>query len=196
VYDSSSGRPLSGVQVSTGGGRYTTTTNSGGRYELVINGPLNDRVVFEHPRLRLLRVADRVQSVSVPAGSRGEASVIVRSYGALRNSLCGRNETGIEAQGLMAGYVRDAAGKPVPGAHVWVTWQILWVERNGRLVSTNQQRTIETDSDTDGSYVLCGFTRNAQLTAKVSVAGRPTLSERLALPATMVLEKDFQFGPR
>jgi hypothetical protein len=196
VYDSSSGRPLSGVQVSTGGGRFTTTTNSGGRYELVINGPLNDKVVFEHPRLRLLRVADRVQSVSLPAGSRGEASVIVHSYGALRSSLCGRNEIGSEAQGLMAGYVRDATGKPVAGAHVWATWQIMWVERNGRLVSTNQQRTVETDSDTDGSYVMCGFTRGAQLTAKVSVAGKPTLSERLALPASMVLEKDFQFGAR
>jgi hypothetical protein len=193
VYDSSSGRPLSGVQVSTGGGRYTTTTNTGGRYELVINGSLNDKVVFDHPRLRLLRVAERVQSVSLPAGSRGEASVIVRSYAALRNSLCGKNETGIEAQGLMAGYVRDAAGKPVTGAHVWATWQILWVERNGRLVSTNQQRTIETDSEADGSYIMCGFTRGAQLTAKVSVAGKNTLQERLTLPATMVLEKDFQF---
>jgi len=196
VYDSSSGRPLSGVQVSTGGGRYKTTTNSGGRYELVIKGPLSDKIIFEHPRLRLLRVPDRVQSVSLAAGSRGEASVIVHSYGALRNSLCGRNETGIEAQGLMAGHVRDAAGKLVAGAHVWVTWQILWVERNGRLESTNQQRTIETDSDTDGSYVLCGFTRNAQVTAKVSVAGKNTLQERLTLPATMVLEKDFQFAAR
>jgi hypothetical protein len=193
VYDSSSGRPLSGVQVSTGGGRYTTTTNAGGRYELLITGPLNDKIVFDHPRLRLLRVAERVQSVSLPAGSRGEASVIVRSYTALRNSLCGKNETGIEAQGLMAGYVRDAAGKPVTGAHVWATWQILWVERNGRLVSTNQQRTIETDSESDGSYIMCGFTRGAQLTAKVSVAGKNTLQERLALPATMVLEKNFQF---
>jgi hypothetical protein len=193
VYDSSSGRPLSGVQVSTGGGRFTTTTNAGGRYELILDGPLNDKVVFDHPRLRLLRVAERVQSVSVRAGSRGEASVIVHSYGALRNSLCGRNETGIEAQGLMAGYVRDAAGKPVAGAHVWATWQILWVERNGRLVSTNQQRTIETDSDTDGSYIMCGFTRGAQLTAKVSVAGKNTLQERLTVPPSMVLEKDFQF---
>jgi hypothetical protein len=196
VFDSSSGRPLSGVRVSTGGGRFTTTTNSGGRYELIIDGPLNDKVVFDHPRLRLLRVADRVQPVSLPGGSRGEASVIVHSYGALRNTLCGRNEPGTEAQGLMAGYVRDASGKPVAGAHIWVTWQILWVERNGRLVSTNQQRTVETDSESDGSYLMCGFNRNAQLTAKASVAGKNTLQERLTLPASMVLEKDFQFAAR
>ncbi len=196
VYDSSSGRPLSGVEVSTGGGRFRTVTNSGGRYELIIDGPLNDRIVFDHPRLRLLHVENRVQPISLRAGSRGEASVIVHSYGALRSKLCGRNETGIEAQGMIAGYVRDATGKPVSGAHVWATWQLLWVEQNGRLVSTNQQRTVETDSDTDGSYVMCGFTRGAQITAKVGVAGKNTLQERVVLPATMVLEKDFRFGAR
>ena len=97
---------------------------------------------------------------------------------------------------MMAGYVRDATGKALPRAHVWATWQMLWVEQNGRLISTNQQRTTETDSNSDGSYVLCGFTRGAQITAKVGIAGKNTLQERLVLPANMVLERDFQFGAR
>ena len=196
VYDSSSGRALSGVQISTGGGRFKTVTNSGGRYELPISGALNDTIVFEHPRLRLLRVSERVQSISLPAGARGQASLIVPSYGALRKSICGLNETGTEAQGLMAGYVRDAAGRPVPRAHVWASWEILWVEQNGRLVSTNQQRTVETDSNSDGSYLMCGFTRGAQVTAKVGIAGKNTVQERLLVPPSMVLEHDFQLGAR
>ncbi len=196
VYDSSSGRALSGVRVSTGGGRFKTLTNAGGAYELAIDGALNDTIVFEHPRLRLFHVAERVQSISLPAGSRGQASVIVPSYGTLRKNLCGQNETATEAQGMMAGYVRDATGKALPRAHVWATWQMLWVEQNGRLISTNQQRTTETDSNSDGSYVLCGFTRGAQITAKVGIAGKNTLQERLVLPANMVLEHDFQFGAR
>ena len=196
VYDSSSGRALSGVRVSTGGGRFKTLTNAAGAYELAIDGALNDTIVFEHPRLRLFHVAERVQSISLPAGSRGQASVIVPSYGTLRKNLCGQNETGSEAQGMMAGYVRDATGKALPRAHVWATWQMLWVEQNGRLISTNQQRTTETDSNSDGSYVLCGFTRGAQITAKVGIAGKNTLQERLVLPANMVLERDFQFGAR
>jgi hypothetical protein len=196
VYDSTTGRALSGVQVSTGGGRFKTQTRSGGGYELAIDGALNDTIVFEHPRLRLFHIAERLQSISMPAGAHGQASVIIPSYESLRKRLCGQNETGTEAQGFMAGYVRDAAGRPVPLAHVWATWQILWVEQNGRLVSTNQQRTVETDSNSDGSYMMCGFTRNAQITAKVGMPGKNTVQEKLAFPANMVLEHDFQLGSR
>src|SRR5450759_676806 len=196
VYDSTTGRPLRGVQVSTAGGRFKTLTSSGGGYELAIDGALNDTIVFEHPRLRLFHIAERRQSISMPAGAHGQASVIIPSYESLRKRLCGQNETGTEAQGFMAGYVRDAAGRPVPLAHVWATWQILWVEQNGRLVSTNQQRTVETDSNSDGSYIMCGFTRNAQITAKVGMAGKNTVQEKLAFPANMVLEHDFQVGSR
>lgn len=191
VFDSSSGRGIPGVQVWSGGGRYRTVTNSAGRYELAIVTPFTDTIVFEHPRLRLFHVADRVQSISVLPGTRGQASIILPSYGTLRRQLCGRNETGTEAQGFVAGYVRDAAGKPVPNAHVWATWQILWVEENGRLVSTNQQRTVETDTNSDGSYLMCGFTRGAQATVKVSIAGRATVQDKIVLPESQVLEKDF-----
>ena len=196
VYDSTTGRALSGVQISTGGGRFKTQTRSGGGYELAIDGALDDTIVFEHPRLRLFHIAERLQSISMLAGAHGRASVIIPSYESLRKRLCGQNETGTEAQGFMAGYVRDAAGRPVPRAHVWATWQILWVEQNGRLVSTNQQRTVETDSNSDGSYMMCGFTRNAQITAKVGMAGKNTVQEKLAFPTNMVLEHDFQLGPR
>ena len=196
VYDSTTGTPLQGVQVWTGGGRFKTTTTAGGHYELAIDGPLSDTIVFEHPRLRLYRVATRVQSISLPSGSRGQANVLVPSYGTLRKRLCGQNETATESQGIAAGYVRDAAGKPVPNAHVWATWQILWVEQKGRLVSTNQQRTVETDTGSDGSYLMCGFTRGAQITAKVGMAGRNTLEEKVVLPANMVLEHDFRLAAR
>jgi len=196
VYDSSSGRPLGGVQVSTAGGKFRALTNSGGHYELTVAGPINDTLVFEHPRLRLFRVADRVQPISVASGARGQATVMVPSYATLRARLCGRNETGTEPQGMIAGYVRDASGKPLPRAHVWASWQILWVEQNGRLVSTNQQRNVETDTNSDGSYMMCGLSRGAQITAKVGIAGKSTLEEKLVVPASMVLEHDFQFGAR
>jgi hypothetical protein len=196
VYDSTIGAPLQGVQVSTGGGRFKTTTTPGGHYELAVDGPLSDTIVFEHPRLRLYRVATRVQAVSVAGGARAQANVLVPSYGSLRRVICGQNETATESQGIAAGYVRDAAGRPVPNAHVWATWQILWVEQNGRLVATNQQRTVETDSGSDGSYLMCGFTRGAQITAKVGMAGRSTVTERVVLPANMVLEHDFRLGAR
>ncbi|MGH7650753.1 MAG: carboxypeptidase regulatory-like domain-containing protein [Gemmatimonadaceae bacterium] len=196
VYDSTTSRPLGGVEVSTGGGRFKTVTGAGGHYALAVDGAISDSIVFEHPRLRLYHVADRVQSISLPAGSHGEANVLVPSYGTIRRTLCGQNETGTEAQGIAAGYVRDASGNPVPRAHVWATWRILWVEQNGKLVSTNQQRIVETDSGSDGSYLMCGFTRGAQITAKVGIAGRSTVEEKVVLPSNMVLEHDFHVGSR
>lgn len=196
VYDSTTGRPLPGVEVSTGGGRFKTVTGAGGHYALAVDGAISDSIVFVHPRLRLYRVADRVQAISLPAGSHGEANVLVPSYGTIRRTLCGQNETGTEAQGIAAGYVKDASGNPVPRAHVWATWQILWVEQNGKLVSTNQQRTVETDTGSDGSYLMCGFTRGAQITAKVGIAGRSTVEEKVVLPPNMVLEHDFHVGSR
>ena len=196
VYDSTIGRPLKDVEVSTGGGHFKAVTGDGGRYELVVDGALSDKVIFDHPRLRLFHLPERVQTVSVPAGSRGQATVIVPSYGALRKRLCGQNETGTDSQGMAVGYVRDAAGNPVRNAHVWATWQILWIEQNGRLVSTNQQRTVETDTGPDGSYMLCGFTSGAQITAKVGMAGQGTVQENLTLPRTMVLEHEFRLGAR
>jgi hypothetical protein len=196
VYDSTTGTPLKGVVVSTGVGRFKTRTDNGGRYELVIDGALSDKVIFDHPRLRLLRIPERVQSVSVAPGSRGQAMVIIPSYATLRNRLCGQNEAGTDAQGMAVGYVRDSTGNAVRNAHVWATWQIQWIEQNGRLVSTNQQRTVETDTGPDGSYLICGFTKGAQLTAKVGMAGKPTVEEKLVIPPSMVLEHNFQLGSR
>jgi hypothetical protein len=196
VYDSTTARPLRGVEVSTGGGQFKALTNDGGRYELVVTGGLSDRVIFDHPRLRLFRLSERVQNITVPAGSRGQAMVIVPSLATLRKRLCGQNETGTDAQGMAVGYVRDANGTPVRNAHVWATWQIEWIEQNGRLVSTNQQRTVETDTGPDGSYMMCGFTKSARVTVKVSIPGRNTLEEKLLVPTTMVLEHDFQLGAR
>jgi len=196
VFDSTTSRPLANVIVSTRGGRFRTVTNAGGRYELTVDGPINDTLVFDHPRLRLYHVAERMQLISMPAGSRGQALILIPSYATLRARLCGRNETGTEPQGLMAGYVVDAAGRPIVGAHVWASWEINWVEQHGRLVSTNQQRTVETNTNSDGSYLMCGLTRGAQIVAKVGLAGRNTLEDRLVVPPSLVLEHDFQFGAR
>jgi hypothetical protein len=196
VYDSTTGRPLKGVVVSTGVGRFKTRTSDGGRYELVIDGALSDKVIFDHPRLRLLRIPERVQTVSVAPGSRGQAVVIIPSYATLRSRLCGQNETGTDAQGMAVGYVKDSTGNAVRNAHVWVTWQVQWIEQSGRLISTNQQRTVETDTGPDGSYMLCGFTKGAQITAKVGMAGKSTVQEKLVIPPSMVLEHDFQIGAR
>ncbi len=63
-------------------------------------------------------------------------------------------------------------------------------------MATNQQRTVETDTNSDGSYMMCGLSRGAKMTVKVGIAGKNTVEEKLVVPASMVLERDFQFGAR
>jgi hypothetical protein len=196
VYDSTSGRPLKDVEVSLGGGRFKAVTNDGGRYEMAVDAGTSDKLIFDHPRLRLFHVAERVQNVRAVSGSVTPASVIVPSYATLRKMLCTQNETGTEAQGMAVGYVHDASGSPLFNAHVWATWQIQWIEQNGKLVSTNQRRVVETDTGPDGSYMMCGFTRGAQITAKVSMAGKGITEEKVVMPSSMVLEHDFVLGAK
>jgi hypothetical protein len=43
---------------------------------------------------------------------------------------------------------------------------------------------------------MCGFTRGAQITAKVGMAGKGTVQEKVALPPNMVLEHDFRLPAR
>jgi hypothetical protein len=88
--------------------------------------------------------------------------------------------------------VLDAAGEPIANAQVSATWQILWTEEKGRLVATKQQRTVDTQTGPDGSYLLCGFTRDAPIAMTVSVDGTRRAEESLTLPRTMVLERDFR----
>jgi len=190
VVDGTTGAPLAGVSVSTVSGSHRTTTNRGGGYEMWMSGAVSDSVVFDHPRLRLFRVP-QVRAVSVPSGGRAQVSVVVPSYVALRQALCSESGSRAQPGGMAIGYVRDEAGNPVPNATVSASWQVLWVEEKGRLVSTNERRFTEAQTAADGSYLLCGFRRDTPVTFKVAVRATTRLEEQLPVPRHMVVERDF-----
>jgi hypothetical protein len=191
VFDQTTGKPLSGVQVVSTSGRYKTATNRGGGFELAIDGGLVDTLIFDHPRLRLFRVP-RVRPVSVASGARAQVSVVIPGFAVLRQALCPTDGSTAQPPGAAIGYVHDAAGEPIANAQVSASWQILWTQEKGRLVATKQQRTVETQTGADGSYLLCGFTRDAPIAMTVSVDGTRRAEESLTFPRTMVLERDFR----
>lgn len=190
VFDSTTGRPLRGVEVMTRDGRHRTSTNAAGMYVLPVDAMSADSLVFIHPRLSLLQ-ARQVQPVAAGGEARSVVSLWTPSYATLRARLCPRDKAFRETPGIMLGYVKDPGGMPVPGAQVTATWAVLWVEQGGRLVSANEQRFSQTESGADGSYVLCGFNRNAAITARVSIAGRTLAEHKLSLPQSMAVEHDF-----
>jgi hypothetical protein len=191
VLDGTTGKPLAGVGVSTVSGAHKTATNRGGGYELLV-ASLEDSLVFEHPRLRLFRVPP-VVPVTVTSGGVAQASVIVPGYAALRKALCPATSSKQPA-GLAVGYVRDESGNPVADAQVAATWQVLWTEEKGRLVSTKQSRRVDVRTAADGSYVICGFTRDAPVALAVITDGRLRVENRVAVPTSMVLEHDFRIA--
>jgi hypothetical protein len=191
VFDQTTRAPLSGVEVATTSGRYRTTTNSGGGFELSMDGGLVDTLIFDHPRLRLLRVP-RARAVFVASGAQTQVAVVIPGFATLRQTLCPTDGSVAQPAGVAIGYVLDAAGNPMANAQVSATWLVLWTEDKGRLVATKQQRTVDTQTDADGSYLLCGFTRDAPITMTVTVDGTPRAEESLALPRSMVLERDFR----
>ncbi len=193
VLDGTTGKPLAGVGVSTVSGSHKTATNRGGGYELVSEN-LEDSLVFEHPRLRLFRVPT-VVPVTITSGGAAQASIIVPGYAALRKGLC-PSTASRQPTGLAVGYVRDESGNPVADAQVAATWQVLWVEEKGRLVSTKQSRRVDVRTAADGSYVICGFTRDAPVALAVITDGRLRVENRVGVPTSMVVEHDFRIAGR
>lgn len=195
VLDGTTGRPLAGVEVSTFSGSHRTSTNSGGGYELLLDGAAADSLVFEHPRLRLFRMP-RVMPVFVNDGGRAQISVVIPSHAALRQALCPASGSNLQPSGLALGYVRDESGNPVADAMVSATWQVKWIEEKGRLISTNERRTTDVRTGADGSYLLCGYTRDAPVTFRVATGGILRMEEHVPVPRGMVIERDFRIPAR
>lgn len=193
VFDGTTGKPLADVQITTTSGRRTRTNLSGG-YELAVEEGVVDTLVFDHPRLRLLRIP-RVRPFAVQSGRAPQVTIMIPSFAALRQALCPVARSAPPV-GLAIGFVRDAAGNPIPNAEVSAHWQVLWTEEKGRLVATRQQRTVDTRTEADGSYLLCGFSRDAQVTLRVSTDGTPRVEETVAFPRGMVLERDLRIPGR
>lgn len=191
VFDGTTGNSLSGVDITSTSGRHRTSTNSGGGYELWMDGAVVDSLIFDHPRLRLLRVP-RLRPVSVASGGHAQVSIVIPPFASLRQALCPASGPRTQPPGLAIGYVRDAAGNPVANARVSATWQLLWTEEKGRLVATKQRRTVDAQTGADGSYLLCGFTRDVPITMTVTLDGIPRAEETAPLPRNMALERDFR----
>jgi hypothetical protein len=194
VFDGTVGAPVAGVEVTTTSGRYRTTTNRGGGYELAVDDGLVDTLIFDHPRLRLLRIP-RVRPVAVRSGTKTQVTIMIPTFTALRQAHCATQRS-TPPSGLAVGFVRDVAGNPVPNALVSAKWQVQWIEENGRLVAARQLRAVDTQTAADGSYLLCGFTRDAQVTLRVTVDGTPRVEETIPFPRGMVLERDIRLPAR
>jgi hypothetical protein len=174
VYDSLSDRPLPGARVwlvpsepkaivdlglAPAGGRVAVTSvasisDTAGRFSFdgVPAGPY--RLVFEHPSLDSLGVAIPRYDILLKPGSRTIADVGSPSRRTLWDG-CARpsDHASGGGDGLVMGTVRAAGDqRPLVDALVRATWVVL----SASLVGTARTYTVETKTNAEGGYRVCG----------------------------------------
>lgn len=160
-----SGKPVVGASVRLRGtdrrsasdeaGYFRLDLLTGGRYELEVRDSL----------ALAAGLAPEVRSVEMETGSSSEVEIELPEPGAVLDRMCPGEPSEQAAEGhpptaAMAGFVRDSAGNPVPGASVEVRWDRWWARDLGaRSPSGNrvkQQRLARrTVADGNGAYRLC-----------------------------------------
>ena len=173
VYDSLAGRPLADARVwlvpsepkaivdmglAPAGGRVAvtaaaSTSDAAGRFSFdgVPAGPY--RLVFEHPSLDSLGIAIPRYDILLKPGSRVIADVGSPSRRTLWDGCARVESPSAGADGLVLGTVRAAGDqRPLVDALVRATWVVL----SASVVGTARTYSVETRTNADGGYRLCG----------------------------------------
>jgi hypothetical protein len=174
VYDSLSDKPLAGARVwlvpsepksivdmglAPAAGRVavtaaSSTSDAAGRFSFdgMPAGPY--RLVFEHPTLDSLGVAIPRYDILLKPGARVIADVATPSHRTLWDGCTRVAEAASSGgDGLVLGIVRAAGDqRPLVGALVRASWVVL----SASVVGTARTYTVETKTNADGGYRLCG----------------------------------------
>ncbi|HEU4630993.1 MAG TPA: carboxypeptidase-like regulatory domain-containing protein, partial [Gemmatimonadaceae bacterium] len=137
-----------------------------------------------HPALDSLALVVPPAMIRVAPDSASEVALATPSFASLWASCGevpqGRGRVGRDAGGgIVLGVVRDAAGRPLPGAEVWVTWD---AGRN----AAGGLRTAGARADDGGAYRVCGVPPGRALTVWAGWDGRTSRRAGVRLDATRV----------
>jgi hypothetical protein len=122
VFDSSSGRPLSGARTSLRGTPFNATADAAGRFRIQLPDTGSYMLVFEHPRLDSLNFDPPARSVRV-ADLLTTADVAVPSLATVRRTLCPGSRAASQ-NGILHGPVRNPTGAPM----AWATLKYQWAQ--------------------------------------------------------------------
>jgi hypothetical protein len=144
-----------GVRVGVVGSNQEVFTNAEGRYSITGLNPGRYQVRFVDPALELYGFRpDPVPRDVI----RGEVSTLdqhMPSVGDVLFDAC-RGQSRPENSAVLLGRVRDALGRPVPGANVRVLWTDFHLRTVNRLVLFGGDSSgFETTSDAEGFYMFC-----------------------------------------
>ncbi|MGQ0713176.1 MAG: carboxypeptidase-like regulatory domain-containing protein [Gemmatimonadaceae bacterium] len=189
-----SGAPVSGARAFLSGTGHSSVTDRDGRFEMLDVSPGKYRLSFTHPRFDTLGIVG--EALDVDARRPAEHILTMPTDEDIARAACpGERAPPLTPQpSLIYGYVRDAS-KPavVPGATVSVSWRQSALRGPAVAVAT---ASVETESDAEGRYQLCGVPTDVPLTVQVEreSRGSPELPlEALGAPVTR-LDMDLPNG--
>lgn len=157
AYDSLSGGPAAGVEVSIGGTGRRARTDRDGHFVFRSVPEGRYRVSFTHPAVPALPDSLTAVTMEVEANWTAEARLATPGPQRLYALVCGE-----EPGGLVVGRVLAARGEgPVPAARVWFDWQGGDEAEAGAggaleaaMTGTGHRATVEADST--GRFLACG----------------------------------------
>ncbi|MEP6990712.1 MAG: carboxypeptidase regulatory-like domain-containing protein [bacterium] len=196
VYDSVAHAPLAGavVQLARIVGAdstpriVTSRADDAGHYRIA--GLPNGRyaIGFQHDALNALGIESPLRAFELRDDSAVAMNLAIGSGAAVRMQRCG-DLAGGPAEGMLAGYVRDARGEaPVAGAQVELHWLETAVQRRG-LRTVDKHLTSLVSSE--GAYVACGVPSDAPLDIAIRTDGFRPLVAQLSIPAGGAMRQDF-----
>lgn len=139
-----------------GAGYFRLDLLTGGRYDLAVRDSL----------MTAAGLAPRVREVELETGISREIEVELPDRGTVHDRMCPEEAPAPAAEGhprtaAVAGFVRDTAGRPVPGAVVEAAWEKLRARNLGRTERPSGNR-VEREravrrvaADDRGAYRLC-----------------------------------------
>jgi Carboxypeptidase regulatory-like domain/TonB-dependent Receptor Plug Domain len=152
VWDSIVGAPLAGAEVWLEGVERTAITDRAGVFRIDSLAPGAYTITFGHPSLDSLGLGAPFGTVAVRAAETVDVRLTTPSMLGMARTLC--PAVVADSVGVVLGVVRDAAaGTPLPGARVTVSWGE-WSVRGNTV--DRRDRVIADSTDRAGRYVVCG----------------------------------------
>ena len=191
VFDSLRGRPLRNAFVSMADGHAINTDDRGRfRFDSVVPGVHTFTV--HHAMLDSIGFSGLTAHTSV-TDSTGEIRLAVPSFPTLWRAACGRRKAPSDS-GIVYGTIRDAAdGRPVPNASVVLAWSDYVLDAKTRgLVERRYQ--IETVSNANGGYAICGVTLELGLHIRAATDSAASGTITLLPAGVLVQRRDLSMG--
>jgi hypothetical protein len=191
VYDSVAGHPLTNafvqvVQRDSPSNARGATTDSTGHFRIDSVAAGQYVIGFQHPRLDSLLLESPVRALTVGTAPRQLVDLGIPSAETLVAGTC---QLPPDANsGLLLGRVRDAdSSKAAAGARVIVSWTETVIDRTG---ARKLPKAVNTQTDEEGRFVLCGVPAETPVVARASADTRKSGEVNFEMPARGLVQRD------